>query len=179
MSRAWLSRALLAVAMPAVLAGILASGPAPERIAISGVSSLKYSQQHALPVAGAAGPVLLLDQASGTNRNTGKSDYMAGAEVIEIGIADLTQGNGRNQGYTIHAKGADTTVSRWEGKVVTRLGAGQSPTTQFEGSWTKVSGTGKYKGVVGSGTYKGRMLSPTEYTVEWSGEIELKSPAPR
>jgi hypothetical protein len=140
---------------------------------------MKYSQQHALPVADAAAPVLLLSEATGTNRNTGKSDYMAGAEVINREIADLTQGNGPHQGYITFAKDADTTVNRWRGKVVTTLGSDQQPTTRFEGTWTKLSGRGKYEGVTGSGTYKGRMLSPTEYTVEWSGEIELSRTASR
>jgi hypothetical protein len=174
-----ISRALLAVAVPAVVASTLASAPAPERTPISGVFSLKYSQQHALPVADAAGPVLLLNEAKGTNRNTGKFDYMDGAEVINREIADLTQGNGPHQGYITEIQGADTAVTRWQGKVVTTLGSDQKPTTRFAGTWTKVSGTGKYKGVVGNGTYQGRMLSPTEYTVEWSGVIELKSTASR
>ena len=40
-----------------------------------------------------------------------------------------------------------------------------------------VRGTEKYDGVSGCGSYKGRMLSLTEYTVEWSGGIEVKQRA--
>jgi hypothetical protein len=140
---------------------------------------MTVTQQHALTVGDMAGPVLVLTQAAGTNRNTGKSDYMAGGEVINREIADLTQGNGPHQGYITEVKGADTTVTRWQGRVVTTLGADRKPDTRFEGTWTKVSGTGKYAGVSGAGRYTGRMLSPREYTVEWSGDIVLDRTASR
>jgi hypothetical protein len=179
MTRSLISRALLAAAAPAVLAGLLASAPAPERIPVAGVFTMKYTQQHALPVSDAAGPVLLLNQSAGTNRNTGSSDYMPGGQVINREIAELTQGNGPHRGYITETRGADTSVARYEGQVTTTLGPDQKPATRFEGKWTKVSGTGKYEGVAGTGTYTGRMLSPTEYTVEWSGEIVLNRTASR
>ena len=99
MSRSTMLRALFALGSPAVVASLLASAPAPERIPVSGVFTMKYTQQHALPVSDAAGPVLLLNQSAGTNRNTGRSDYMAGGEVINREIAELTRGNGPHQGY--------------------------------------------------------------------------------
>jgi hypothetical protein len=179
MNRSLISRALLGAAAPAVLAGLLASAPAPERIPVAGVFTMKYTQQQALPVSDAAGPVLLLNQSAGTNRNTGRSDYMPGGQVINREIAELTQGNGQHRGYITETKGADTSVARYEGQVTTTLGPDQKPATRFEGKWTKVSGTGKYEGVAGTGTYTGRMLSPTEYTVEWSGEIVLNRTASR
>lgn len=171
---------LLRPAVAVVLAaGLLAASPPAERTSIAGVISLKYNQQHALPVAGPAGPVLLLNQSTGTNRNTGKADYMAGADATTREIADLTQGNGSHQGYITFAKGGDTTVSRWQGKVVTTLGADRKPATQFEGTWTLASGTGKYDGISGKGTYKGRLVSPTELSVEWAGEMQLDRTASR
>jgi hypothetical protein len=179
MTRSLISRALGAAGATAVLAGLLASAPAPERIPVAGVFTMKYTQQHALPVSDAAGPVLLLNQSAGTNRNTGSSDYMPGGQVINREIAELTQGNGQHRGYITETKGADTSVARYEGQVTTTLGPDQKPATRFEGKWTKVSGTGKYEGVAGTGTYTGRMLSPTEYTVEWSGEIVLSRTASR
>lgn len=179
MTRSLIFRALSAAGAPAVLAGLLASAPAPERIPVAGVFTMKYTQQQALPVSDAAGPVLLLNQSAGTNRNTGSSDYMPGGQVINREIAELTQGSGPHQGYTTEIQGADTAVARFEGHVTTTLGPDQKPATRFEGKWTKVSGTGKYEGVAGTGTYTGRMLSPTEYTVEWSGEIVLNRTASR
>jgi hypothetical protein len=173
MSTLMISRALLALVAPAGIAGILGS-PATARTTVSGVANMKYTEQHALPLARSGSPVLLLNEASGTNRNTGKSDHMAGAGVINREAADLIQGNGPHRGYITLGKGADTTVSHWQGKIVTTPGTDQQPNTHFEGTWTMLSGTGKFDGATGSGSYEGQVLSPNEYTVEWSGEIELK-----
>jgi hypothetical protein len=179
MSRSSLALALLGLGLPAITAATFGNEPVAERLQISGVFSLKVSQQQALPVASAADPVLLLTQSSGSNRNTGKSAYMDGAQVINREIADLTQGNGPHQGYITEILGADTSVTRWQGKVTTTLGPDQKPVTRFEGSWSKIKGTGHYEGVTGAGSYKGRMTSPTEYTVEWSGEISTPRTAYR
>ena len=62
-------------------------------------------------------------------------------------------------------------MTRWQGKVTTTLGPDQKPITRFEGTWSKLKGTGQYEGVTGAGSYRGRMTSPTDYTVEWNGEI--------
>jgi hypothetical protein len=164
--------------VPALTAATLAT-PQPSGEQIAGIFSLKIGQQHVLPVAGQAGPVLLLTESQGTNRSTGPTRYMEGAQVISRELADLTQGNGAHQGYITEILGADTTVSRYQGKVVTILGADQKPQTSFEGTWSKVSGTGKYQGVSGAGRYKGRMTSQTEYTVEYTGEIVTPRTASR
>lgn len=179
MYRLTISRTILAITAPVLAASLLAMASAPKRITVSGVSSLTYSQQHASAVTDAGGPMLLLNEARGSNRNTGKPDYMAGADVTLREIADLTQGNGAHQGYITMARGSDTTVSSWRGKVVTTLGPDQKPVTRFEGTWTSLRGTGKYEGATGSGAYKGRLVSPTELTVEWRGDMELGSSASR
>jgi hypothetical protein len=179
MSKSRIAFVLAALGLPALTAATLGPTPDSERTQIAGVFSLKVGQQNALPVADHAGPVLLLTQSAGTNRNTGKSEYMDGAHVISREIADLTQGNGPHQGYITEIKGADTSVTRFQGKVVTTLGPDQKPATSFEGTWSKLSGTGRYQGVSGGGRYKGRMVSPTDYTVEWSGEIATQRTATR
>ncbi|HEY7634497.1 MAG TPA: hypothetical protein VH763_03070 [Gemmatimonadales bacterium] len=171
MSKPRIAYILAALGMPALTAAMLTSAPHSVPTQISGVFTMKVAQQHALPVGDQTGPILLLTQSAGTNRSTGSSEYMDGAQVINREIADLTQGNGPHQGYVTQIKGADTSVTRWQGKVTTTLGSDQKPATSVEGTWTKVSGTGKYQGVTGAGKYKGRMLSQSEYTIEWSGEI--------
>jgi hypothetical protein len=153
---------------------LLAARPSDGGVArISGKLTMKYSQQHPLPLADAAGPVLLANEAKGTNSNTGQTDYMNGAAVRSLEIADLTQGNGSHQGYLTFSKDGDTTVDRWSGRVTTTLSADKQPVTSFEGTWTKLTGTGRYQGITGSGRYKGRMVSPTEYEVEWDGQMRL------
>jgi hypothetical protein len=172
MSRFSLRWATLAGVVPATM--LLAAMPSDTEVTrISGKFSMKYSQQHPLPLADAAGPVLLANEAKGTNSNTGQTDYMDGATVRSIEIADLTQGTGSHQGYITFSKGGDTAVDRWNGRVTTTLSADKQPITTFEGTWTKVNGTGRYQGVTGSGRYKGRMVSPTEYIVEWDGQMNI------
>ncbi len=179
MSRSSIVFALAILGTPVITAATLDTLPTREGARISGVFSMKVGQQHALPVASPADPVLVLTQSSGTNRSTGKVAYMDGAQVINREIANLTQGNGAHQGYLTEIQGADTSVTSWEGKVITTLGPDQKPLTRFEGSWSKIEGTGRYEGVTGAGSYQGRMTSPTEYTVEWSGEISTPRTASR
>jgi hypothetical protein len=179
MSRFSLACALVALGVPAMTAATLETAPLRESVRISGVFTMQVGQQQALPVAGPADPILLLTQSSGTNRSTGKSPYMDGARVINREIADLTQGNGSHQGYLTDIHGSDTTVTRWQGKVTTKLGPDQKPVTAFAGTWSKVAGTGRYEGVTGTGSYTGRMTSPTAYTVEWTGEISTPRTASR
>jgi hypothetical protein len=179
MSKSSFAYAMVALGLPAITAATLGTDPTRERLQVSGVFTMKVGQQQTLPVATTADPVLFLTQSSGTNRNTGKSAYMDGAEAISREIADLTQGSGRHQGYITEILGADTTVTRWQGEVTTTLGPDQKPTTQFEGTWSKLKGTGQYDGVTGAGSYRGRMTSPSDYTVEWSGEISTPRTASR
>ena len=174
MSRTMMYRAVAATALPLLLASLAASRPAPVA-RVAGTLTMKYAEQHALPLGDQSEPVLLENRATGSNRNTGPTDYMDGAEITSIEIADLAQGNGSHQGYITFSKDGETTRNRWSGRVKTVLVAdGKTPVTTFEGTWTKLSGTGRYDGVSGSGRYRGRMLSPTEYSVEWDGEMALK-----
>jgi hypothetical protein len=172
-------RALLALVTSVGFAGAIGAPAAPERASISGVAQMKYSVQHALPREQNASPVLLLDEAAGTNRNTGSTDYMQGASVINREIANLVQGNGPHSGYITLARGSDTTVSQWQGNVVTTPGANGQPSTRFEGKWTMMRGTGKYAGITGSGTYEGQILSQSAYTLTWKGDIEVNQRASR
>jgi hypothetical protein len=135
---------------------------------------MKYAEQHPLATGTPAEPVLLANKAVGTNRNSGPTPFMDGGQVTSIEIADLTQGNGPHQGYIIFSHGADSTVTRWSGKITTTLSADTKPVTTFEGTWTDIKGTGRYQGISGTGKYKGRMVSPTEYVFDWDGSMSLK-----
>ena len=171
MPRSSLTYALIALGLPVITGAVLDPDLRRERLQVSGVFTMKVAQQQVLQGATPGDPVLLLTQSSGINRSTGTSTYMDGAQAISREIADLTQGTGRHQGYITETLGGDTTVTRWQGKVTTTMGPDQKPITRFEGTWSKLTGTGQYDGVTGAGGYRGRMTSPTNYTVEWSGEI--------
>ena len=147
----------------------LAPANAPSRIA--GTVALKYTEQHPLPVPDAEGHMLVIGRVEGTNRSTGPTRYMDGAAVTNLEFGDLSQGNGPQQGYITMISGADTVVSKWSGRVTTTLAPDKTPITSFEGTWSKVKGTGQYEVASGGGSYKGRFTSPKEYVVEWKGEL--------
>jgi hypothetical protein len=171
MSQFKIFSAVAAVSLPLAAVALLSGSArsAPSRIA--GTFAAKYTAQHPLPVNDAAGHALVLAQARGVNRSTGPTRYMDQGHVTNVEFADLIQGNGPQQGYISMGQGADTMISKWSGKVTTTLSPEKTPITTFEGTWTKVQGTGHYRDVRGKGDYKGRFTSQTEYTVEWTGEI--------
>lgn len=160
---AWFPAAL--VAIPLVTAS-----PAGGGEEVAGVLSMAYVNQQKLAIPDAAGHVLLLTEARGTNRNTGSSDFMSGAQVAVHEILDLVQGNGASQGYVTFSKGPDTVFVRISGKVTTRSSPEGSPITSFVGTWNYTKGTGRYVGIEGTGTYRGRFTSEREFTVDWQGE---------
>jgi hypothetical protein len=166
-------------AAPALLLLIPLALPqaAPERLQVGGTFEMTYTQIHPVAVGDAEGHVLISNRATGTNRSTGRDKYMDEAEVANTEIADLTQGNGPHQGYVIFSGGGDRTVNKWQGKITTVIGADKRPSTTFQGTWTKLTGTGRYAGVKGQGTYRGRMTSQNTYIVEWKGEIEVNQTA--
>jgi hypothetical protein len=172
-------RAVVGASLPLAALALLgwSSDSAPSRIA--GTFDAKYVEQHPLPVADAAGHALVLGRVEGVNRSTGPTPYMDKGKVTNFEFADLTQGNGPQQGYISMSQGADTMISKWSGQVTTTLSPDKTPITTFEGTWTKVKATGRYAGTTGNGTYKGRFTSQTGYTVDWSGEISEERLAER
>jgi hypothetical protein len=156
----------------------LAHSPStPKPLQVGGTFTMTYAQFNPVPVGDAEGHVLISNRATGTNRSTGRDRYMDQAEVTNTETADLTRGNGPHQGYVIFSSGGERTVNKWQGRITTVLGADRQPVTTFQGTWTKLQGTGSYAGVKGQGTYRGRMTGQNTYSVEWMGEIELKEQA--
>ena len=171
MYRQTVLKAAVAALVPAFAALLPGWSPAPAPSRIAGTFQARYAEQHPLPVPDATGHALVLGKVQGVNRSTGPTGYMDQAEVTSLEFGDLVQGNGPHQGYITFAQGADTVISQWNGKVSTTLAPDKSPRTSFEGSWTKVKGTGRYSEITGKGTYHGHFISQTEYVCDWSGEI--------
>jgi len=59
----------------------------------------------------------------------------------------------------------DKIYSKEKGKFV---GGGKG-----EGEWTFARGTGKFEGIQGKGTWISYSLNPTQWYVDWEGEVEL------
>jgi hypothetical protein len=157
----------------ALLLPLLGLSPAKEPAKVSGRHTMTMVQQHQGAVGDAPGHVLLLTEAKGTNQNTGSIPWMERSTLSSSGTADLVAGNGPQQGYIVEVENGDTSYVRWSGRVTTTFADGKNPVTSFEGQWTKIGGSGRFSGVTGAGTYRGRFTSPTEYTTDWTGEVDL------
>ena len=141
---------------------------------ISGVGTLNYTKQEAMPVTEAEGNLLLLGELQGINKNTSGNDYMNGANVTNREIVQLYQGNGPHSGYCTLSKDGNTATALWKGDVTTVMASDGTPQTSFKGTWKYVAGTGKLDGIKGQGEYNGHFTSKTSYTVSWSGDYAVK-----
>ena len=165
------SGTLLSWYAPLALAALsLGASTVPAPIRIAGSAELTYAKQEALPVGGAEQHILMLAQTKGINKNAGPTDYFSDAEVTNVELADLDQGNGRHQGYYTMTKGGSSATARWEGKVRTVGGGDGPPQTSFSGTWEYVAGSGEYEGIKGKGTYEGRFLAKDRLMVSWKGQ---------
>jgi hypothetical protein len=171
MSQHLILRAAMVAALPLTAAVLPAWSPAAAPTKIAGSFTVKYAEQHPLPIPDAEGHALMLGRVHGVNRSTGPTAYMDQGEVTSFEFGDLTQGNGPHQGYISMSQGSDSVISKWSGKVTTTLAPDKTPRTTFEGTWTKIRGTGQYSEITGKGTYKGHFISQIEYVCDWSGEI--------
>lgn len=141
---------------------------------ISGSAALNYSKQDASLTPSADGHMLVFGELTGSNKNTGSTDYMNGADATNREIGQLFQGNGPHSGYYTMSKDGNTTTALWKGEVATVLAADGTPQTSFKGTWEYVAGTGKYNGIQGKGKYSGYFTSKTSYNVDWNGEYSIK-----
>jgi hypothetical protein len=171
MSRHLILKAALAAALPVAVIALPGWAPAVAPSSVAGTFTVKYAEQHSLSVPDAGGHALMMGRVEGANRSTGETPYMDQAKVTSLEFGDLVQGNGTHQGYITFSQGADSVISKWNGKVTTTLSADKKPMTSFAGTWSKLKATGRYQDITGKGTYQGRFISPTEYTIDWKGEI--------
>jgi hypothetical protein len=146
---------------------------AADATSVKGTFSVKYVKQEAMPVTDATGPVLILGEAQGVNKSTGRQSFMDGAQVNNKEIDALVQGNGTHRGYlTMTGQDGAQKIAQWNGEVTTVMKDGQ-PMTSFKGTYQEMSGTGTLQGIQGRGTYAGHFTSQTEYVVDWIGQVTL------
>lgn len=137
---------------------------------ITGKMNYNFTQQETFEVGDVEGHIVSLRKAEGKNINTGKPEFMDGANTVNISFDDLVRGNGPHQGYITLEKNDDLVISQWEGKIVTTLSANGKPIPSFSGTMHWIKSTGQFANMQGGGTYKGHFTSETSYDVEWEGE---------
>jgi hypothetical protein len=131
-----------------------------------------YAIQKALPVPDAKGHVLMLVETHATNKNTGPTEFMEGAKVVDREIQDLIQGNGPHNGYITFTDHDGEITAKWDGDVKTTLAKDGQPRTTLNGAWAWSKATGRYAEYAGSGTYTGYVPSPDKVYVEWEGRMQ-------
>ena len=125
-----------------------------------------YVKRDVQPIA--EGHILMLDEATGTNKGGGRFD---GFSVSCREIADLDHGNGSNNAYCLFTKGSDEQTIKVSGKVATEMND-EHPNTTLAGSWVVVSASGSLAGSKGEGTYAGYFTAEDKYHIDWKGWLE-------
>lgn len=164
-------RGMLASLM-VLLVPIVAFRPGPVATAVSGSFTLIYTRPSVANGMNANGSSVFISRASGSNRNTDGSTYLAGARVVNVDTAAMVNGNGTHSGTATFTERTSTVVKRFTGATSTKI-VNQKPESTFKGTWTIVRGTGKYAGMTGNGTYSGRFETATKYTVGWKGSTSM------
>jgi hypothetical protein len=168
------SKVFLFVALIALILTFMSTAlNAQEATAVSGKITATYTQEEPLSIDDTKGHVVNLVLSKGMNKSTGKQAMMDGAAVVNVSFSDLVNGNGDQQGYVTFVSNADTTIAKWHGKVTTTSTEEGDSFTNFEGAFTYIYGSGKYKGISGEGTYKGSFSAKNEYWSDWEGEYTL------
>jgi hypothetical protein len=141
-----------------------------KKFKVAGKQTNAYTRQERINVGDIEGHILSIIEAEGVNVSTGETDYMNGAQVINIVTSDLVNFNGPIQGYSITKKKNDSVFGKFEGKITTTLSPDGTPVAVIEEvNLTWVHGAGQFKNIRGAATAKGRYISKNIYLVEWDG----------
>jgi len=143
---------------------------------VAGKQTIAYTREERINVGDIDGHILSIIEAEGVNVSTGDTEYMNGAQVINIVTSDLVNFNGPIQGYSITKKKGDSAFGKFEGKITTSLSADGTPAAVIEvAKLTWVHGTGQFKNIRGIASAKGRYISKNIYLVEWEGEYWIEN----
>ena len=121
---------LLAFSLIAGLIATMANAGAHE---MSGKATMTYIKKEVVPIGDTEGHILMLGVSSGLNSNTGNWDFMDGATATTRSTADLTKGNGPQEGYFTVSKDDNETVAKYNGIIKTVLSPYGKPRTSFSG----------------------------------------------
>ncbi|MBW6492882.1 MAG: hypothetical protein K0B15_16990 [Lentimicrobium sp.] len=152
----------------------MATAAAQQKYQIAGEQTMAFTKQERSMVGDFEGHMLSLAEAEGVNINTGSTEFLNGAQVINFITSDLVNFSGPIQGYTISKKGNDSFYAKYEGKITTAISSDGTPLTTIEATMTWIKGTGKYQNIKGGGTAKGRYIASNIYTLEWEGEYWIE-----
>lgn len=108
----------------------------------------------------------LLKQKSGSNR------VLDGAQVISVGTADVTKGNGVGSSWGAYNQAGGSAYLHASSEIKTETGGDSKPMTTVSGKYEVVGGTGNLANLKGAGDFTVETTSPTTQTLHYSGWLD-------
>ena len=144
---------------------------ATEPIHVGGRMTCKTPEQHAIPVEGDPGHVLVVQKVTCSGSASGQSARFDGGQQTWVEVDDLVNGSGMAHGYEFAKyKDGSTGVTSYAGAQVTTMINGK-PEWAALGTWEQTSGTGSLANVQLRGTWTAKPISESEFIMDWEGTL--------
>lgn len=168
------SRTSMLIITALILGAALVLGTAAraaEPIHVGGRMTCKTPEQHAIPVEGDPGHVLVVQKVTCSGSASGQSARFDGGQQTWVEVDDLVNGSGMAHGYEFAKyKDGSTGVTSYAGAQVTTMINGK-PEWAALGTWEQTSGTGSLANVQLRGTWTAKPISESEFTMDWEGML--------
>lgn len=158
-----IAKYVLPLALPLLVTGEAAAAGNSD---FSGAFTSSIVRKLAAPL-DAHGHVIVVQVLQGTNKNTGRRDFMDGAQLLFSETLSLDKGNGPETGVITFVKNGTSESYPYSGSVKTLIVDGK-PRTSAVGTWHSMPGDT----MAGSGTYQWAATSETDLTGEWKGHLQ-------
>jgi len=144
---------------------------AAEPIHVGGRMTCKTPEQHAIPVEGDPGHVLVVQKVTCSGSASGQSARFDGGQQTWVEVDDLVNGSGMAHGYEFAKyKDGSTGITSYAGaQVTTRING--KPEWAALGTWEQTSGTGSLANVQLRGTWTAKPISESEFIMDWEGTL--------
>jgi hypothetical protein len=131
----------------------------------------KTLEQHAIPVEGDPGHVLVVQKVTCVGSASGQSARFDGGQQTWVEADDLVRGSGMIHGYELaNYKDGSTGFTSYAGAQVTTMINGK-PEWVAEGTWEQMHGTGSMENVQMRGTWTAKPTSGSEFVMDWEGTM--------
>lgn len=142
-----------------------------EPIQVGGRMTCTTPEQHAIPVEGDPGHVLVVQKVTCIGSASGQSARFDGGQQTWVEADDLVKGSGTIHGYEMAKyKDGSTGVTSYVGAQVTTMVDGKPEWTAL-GTWEQIRGTGSLVNVQLRGTWTAKPISEKEYVMDWEGTL--------
>jgi len=144
---------------------------AAEPIHVGGRMTCKTPEQHAIPVEGDPGHVLVVQKVTCSGSASGQSARFDGGQQTWVEVDDLVNGSGMAHGYEFAKyKDGSTGITSYAGAQVTTMINGK-PEWAALGTWEQTSGSGSLANVQLRGTWTAKPISESEFIMDWEGTL--------